>query len=160
MHSNAANRLDRLPISRLRKITLVAVSFAYFFEFADINSFATTVPKLVSLWGVTINQIAYVTSLSFIGMFLGSLVASWLADRWGRSNRPATAGHHPLDLPGRSHAPSGKPRKLLADPPAARLRTPTAGPGHPLKQAASHIAAIKVGVREARSSLTAFGHDP
>ncbi|MCT9627009.1 MFS transporter [Pseudarthrobacter equi] len=84
MHSNAANRLDRLPISRMHKITLIAVSFAYFFEFADINSFATTVPKLVKLWGVTINQIAYVTSLSFVGMFFGSLVASWLADRWGR----------------------------------------------------------------------------
>ncbi|MGP4033664.1 MFS transporter [Pseudarthrobacter sp. 1C304] len=84
MHSNAANRLDRLPISRMHKITLIAVSFAYFFEFADINSFATTVPKLVKLWGVTINQIAYVTSLSFVGMFFGSLIASWLADRWGR----------------------------------------------------------------------------
>ena len=84
MHSNAANRLDRLPITRFHKVTLIAVSFAYFFEFADINSFATTVPKLMTLWGVTINQIAYVTSLSFVGMFFGSLIASWLADRWGR----------------------------------------------------------------------------
>lgn len=85
-HSNAANRLDRLPISRFHKITLVAVSFAYFFEFADINSFAATAPKLVELWGVTINQIAYVTSLSFVGMFFGSIAASWIADRWGRKN--------------------------------------------------------------------------
>lgn len=38
----------------------------------------------MKLWGVTINQIAYVTSLSFVGMFFGSLIASWLADRWGR----------------------------------------------------------------------------
>jgi MFS transporter, putative metabolite:H+ symporter len=82
--TNAANRLDRLPISRFHKITLVALSFAYFFEFADINTFATTVPKLVKLWGVTVNQIAYVTSLSFVGMFFGALIASWLADRWGR----------------------------------------------------------------------------
>ena len=62
-HSNAANRLDRLPISRFHKITLVALSFAYFFEFADINTFADTAPKLIKLWGVTVNQIAYVTSL-------------------------------------------------------------------------------------------------
>jgi putative MFS transporter len=83
-HSNAANRLDRLPIGRFHKVMLVALSFAYFFEFADINSFATTAPKLIKLWGLTVNQIAYVTSLSFVGMFLGSLVASWMADRWGR----------------------------------------------------------------------------
>lgn len=82
--SNAANRLDRLPISRFHKVTLVAISFAYFFEFADINTFAVTVPKLIKLWGVTVNQIAYVTSLSFVGMFFGALVASWFADRWGR----------------------------------------------------------------------------
>ncbi|MEV5177665.1 MFS transporter [Streptomyces flaveolus] len=83
-HSNAKNRLDRLPISRFHKITLVAVSFAYFFEFADINTFAITAPRLITLWGVTVDQIAYVTSLSFVGMFLGSLLASWMADRWGR----------------------------------------------------------------------------
>jgi putative MFS transporter len=84
--SNAANRLDRLPISRFHKITLVALSFTYFFEFADINTFAVTAPRLISLWGVTINQIAYVTSLSFVGMFLGSVVAGGIADRWGRKN--------------------------------------------------------------------------
>ncbi|MEV8564413.1 MFS transporter [Streptomyces sp. NPDC051322] len=83
-HSNALNRLDRLPISRFHKVTLLAVSCAYFFEFADINSFATTAPKLIHLWGVTVDQIAYVTSLSFVGMFLGSIVAGAVADRWGR----------------------------------------------------------------------------
>src|SRR6266568_1110330 len=83
-HSNALNRLDRLPISRFHKLTLVAVSFAYFFEFADINSFATTAPKLIHLWGVTVNQVAYVTSMSFVGMFFGSVIAGGIADRWGR----------------------------------------------------------------------------
>ncbi|MFD5039316.1 MFS transporter [Streptomyces sp. NPDC058377] len=83
-HANAANRLDRLPISRFHRTTLLAVAFAYFFEFADINSFATTAPKLIDLWGVTVDQVAYVTSLSFAGMFLGSVVAGAVADRWGR----------------------------------------------------------------------------
>jgi putative MFS transporter len=82
--SNAANRLDRLPIARFHKVTLLVVSFAYFFEFADINSFATTAPRLIKLWGITVSQVAYVTSLSFVGMFIGSVTASWIADRWGR----------------------------------------------------------------------------
>ncbi|NBH09989.1 MFS transporter [Amycolatopsis sp. SID8362] len=85
-HANALNRLNRLPISRFHKLTILAVSFAYFFEFADINSFATTAPKLIKLWGVTVDQVAYVTSLSFVGMFFGSIVASTIADRFGRKN--------------------------------------------------------------------------
>jgi MFS transporter, putative metabolite:H+ symporter len=80
----AQQRLDRLPISRFHTITLVAVSFAYFFEFADVNTFAVTAPRLLKLWGVTVNQVAYVTSTSFVGMFLGSIVAAALADRIGR----------------------------------------------------------------------------
>ncbi|HEY2220567.1 MFS transporter [Actinomycetospora sp.] len=80
----AAQRLDRLPISRFHVVTLIAVSFAYFFEFADINTFAVTAPRLIKLWGVTVNQVAYVTSTSFVGMFLGSIVAGALADRIGR----------------------------------------------------------------------------
>ncbi|MEB3960220.1 MFS transporter [Streptomyces kunmingensis] len=83
-HSNALNRLDRLPIGRFHKLTLLAVSFAYFFEFADINSFATTAPKLIDLWGITVDQVAYVTSLSFVGMFIGSIAGGTVADRWGR----------------------------------------------------------------------------
>ncbi|QII07276.1 MFS transporter [Rhodococcoides fascians A25f] len=83
-HSNAANRLDRMPVSKFHKITLIAISFAYFFEFADLNTFATTVPKLISVWGVNVNQIAYVTSLSFVGMFFGSMIGGYIADRLGR----------------------------------------------------------------------------
>ena len=81
---NASNRLDRLPISRFHYLTLAAVAIAYFFEFADINSFAITAPRLIKLWKVSVNEIAYVTSLSFVGMFIGSLAAGWIADRWGR----------------------------------------------------------------------------
>ncbi|WP_159791919.1 MFS transporter [Puerhibacterium puerhi] len=83
-HSNAANRLDRLPLTRFHKVTLVAVAFAYFFEFADINTFAITAPRVRELWGSDVNHIAYVTSLSFVGMFIGSVVAGGLADRLGR----------------------------------------------------------------------------
>lgn len=82
--ANSANRLDRLPISRFHKRTIAALAFAYFFEFADINTFAITAPKVRQQWGADVEHIAYVTSLSFVGMFLGSVVAGGLADRLGR----------------------------------------------------------------------------
>ncbi|MEU6676542.1 MFS transporter [Streptomyces sp. NPDC046925] len=82
--TNAANRLDRLPISKFHKTTLYAVAFAYFFEFADINTFAITAPVIREQWGADVNHVAYVTSLSFVGMFLGAVVAGGLADRLGR----------------------------------------------------------------------------
>lgn len=82
--ANSANRLDRLPISGFHKTTMVALAFAYFFEFADINTFAITAPKVREQWGSGVNDIAYVTSLSFVGMFLGSVVAGGMAGRLGR----------------------------------------------------------------------------
>ncbi|MER6723124.1 MFS transporter [Streptomyces halstedii] len=82
--TNAKNRLDRLPISKFHKTTLVAVAFAYFFEFADINTFAITAPVVREQWGAQVNDIAYVTSTSFVGMFVGAVVAGGLADRMGR----------------------------------------------------------------------------
>ncbi|RII17859.1 Inner membrane metabolite transport protein YdjE [Streptomyces sp. YIM 130001] len=82
--TNSANRLDRLPISKFHRTTLVAVAFAYFFEFADINTFAITAPVIREQWSAEVNHIAYVTSLSFVGMFIGAVVAGGLADRLGR----------------------------------------------------------------------------
>ncbi|MDF6017050.1 MFS transporter [Streptomyces sp. JH34] len=82
--TNAANRLDRLPISKFHKTALYAVAFAYFFEFADINTFAITAPVVREQWGADVNHIAYVISLSFVGMFFGAVVAGGLADRLGR----------------------------------------------------------------------------
>ncbi|VBB09535.1 sugar transport proteins signature 1 [Lucifera butyrica] len=83
-HSNAANRLDRLPIASLHKNILFAVAIAYFFEFADLNRFAIIVPKLMNIWGVSVNTVAYVTSFSFLAMAVGSAIGGWLADFYGR----------------------------------------------------------------------------
>lgn len=76
-HSNAGNRLDRLSIASFHKKILIVISFAYFFEFADINSFSAMVPQLMKTWGITVNVVAYIT-LSFLGMFFGSTIGGWL----------------------------------------------------------------------------------
>jgi putative MFS transporter len=84
LHSNAANRLDRLPIARFHKFILYAVSFAYFFEFADTNTFAVVAPQLIKTWSISLNTVAYITSFTFLGMFVGAIAGGRLADKLGR----------------------------------------------------------------------------
>ncbi|WP_238654327.1 MFS transporter [Rothia uropygialis] len=82
--ANSINRINRLPVSRFHKTMIALIAVAYFFEFADINTFAATAPELRRVWGLSVPQIGYITSIAFVGMFLGSLVGGWLADKWGR----------------------------------------------------------------------------
>jgi len=83
-HSNAGNRLDRLPISHFHKFILYTVSFAYFFEFADTNTFAVVAPQLMKNWHMSLNMIAFITSFSFLGMFIGAIAGGRIADKLGR----------------------------------------------------------------------------
>lgn len=85
-HTNSGNRLNRLPITSLHKWILVAVSITYFFEFADVNTFSVVAPQLVKQWHISLNTIAYITSISFLGMFIGSILGGWIADKFGRRN--------------------------------------------------------------------------
>ncbi|WP_370526871.1 MFS transporter [Thermoactinomyces sp. CICC 10735] len=81
---NIANRLDRLPVSSVHKNVLYALAFAYFFELGDLNTFAYAAPALIKHWDLSISTIAFITSISFLGMFLGSTVGGWFADQFGR----------------------------------------------------------------------------
>lgn len=82
--ANSINRINRLPVSRFHKTMISLIAVAYFFEFADINTFAATAPELRRVWGLSVSQVGYITSIAFVGMFIGSLVGGWLADKWGR----------------------------------------------------------------------------
>ncbi|WAH36329.1 MFS transporter [Alicyclobacillus dauci] len=82
--SNVSNRLDRLPISGIHKLALIVVSFAYFFEFADTNTFSVVAPKLLKTWHLSIQTIGNITSISFLGMFIGAVIGGWIADKLGR----------------------------------------------------------------------------
>lgn len=62
---------------------MVVFIIAFFFEVADLNSFAYAAPALMKFWHITVQQVAVATSFVFIGSFLGAL-AGWFADLWGR----------------------------------------------------------------------------
>ncbi len=81
---NSVNRINRMPITKVHRSIIALIAVAYFFEFADINTFAATAPEIRRVWGLSVDAVAYITSISFVGMFIGSLVGGWIGDKWGR----------------------------------------------------------------------------
>jgi putative MFS transporter len=81
---SAAARLDRLPISSFHRDMIKLLSYIFFFELGDLNSFAFAAPGVRQQWHLPIDTISYITSASFIGMFIGATTGGWLSDRVGR----------------------------------------------------------------------------
>ncbi|WP_051348490.1 MFS transporter [Peribacillus kribbensis] len=81
---NISNRLDRLPFSSIHKKVIFALAIAYFFEFADLNTFSYVSPVLVKQWNLPMNVIATINSCAFFGMFLGATLGGRLGDKAGR----------------------------------------------------------------------------
>jgi putative MFS transporter len=79
-----AARLDRLPFGRFHRRVLCALAFAFAFEFGDLNTFAYVAPALREQLHFTLGNIAFVTSASFLGMFLGAAGGGRVADLLGR----------------------------------------------------------------------------
>ncbi len=82
--SDAAARLDRLPVSRFHRRTAALLAYVFFFELGDLNSFAYAAPALRQQWQLSIGTIATITSASFVGMFVGAMSAGALSDHIGR----------------------------------------------------------------------------
>lgn len=79
-------RLDRLPMSRFHRRISIGLAFAFFFELADLNTFAYAAPALHKYYGLTVSQIGHITSASFVGMFLGASLGGKAADKFGRKS--------------------------------------------------------------------------
>ncbi|MFK4444951.1 putative MFS transporter [Caballeronia udeis] len=82
--SLVAARVDRLPTSRLHREWMFLFAIPLFFDSCDINTFASAAPALIAHWHIAINEIALITSASFIGMFFGATLGGMLSDRVGR----------------------------------------------------------------------------
>lgn len=80
-----AARLDRMPVGgRFHRRVLAALAVAYVFEFGDLNTFAYTAPALKKHLHLSVDNIALITSASFLGMFIGATFGGRIADRFGR----------------------------------------------------------------------------
>ncbi|PLZ02191.1 MFS transporter [Burkholderia sp. WAC0059] len=82
--NDISQRMDRLPITAFHRIAICALAFAYFFELADLNTFAYAAPAIVGSWHIPVSDVALITSTSFGGMFIGGTFGGMLAHRIGR----------------------------------------------------------------------------
>src|SRR5262252_5816672 len=82
--STAAARLDRLPVSSFHRDIVWLLAYIFFFELGDLNSFAFAAPGVRQTWHLDIDTISFITSASFVGMFIGSTLGGWFSDRVGR----------------------------------------------------------------------------
>ena len=82
--STISARLDKLPITSAHRVAIAALAFAYFFELADLNTFAFAAPGLIKAWQIPVSDVATITSASFGGMFLGAVCGGRFADAFGR----------------------------------------------------------------------------
>jgi putative MFS transporter len=81
---SSAARLDRLPVSGFHRDIVWLLAYIFFFELGDLNSFAFAAPGVRQAWHLSIDTTSFITSASFLGMFIGATTGGWFSDRVGR----------------------------------------------------------------------------
>ena len=81
---NAGARLDRLPISSFHYRIFWLIGAGMFFDGYDLYVAGPVLGSAVQSGFSTLAQNGWFLSLTFIGMTLGSLIAGFLGDRYGR----------------------------------------------------------------------------
>ena len=84
VRASAAARLDRLPIVSFHRRILWLMSFIFFFELGDLNTFAFAAPAVRQAWHLAIPTLGFIVSATFMGMFIGATTGGWFSDRLGR----------------------------------------------------------------------------
>lgn len=75
---------DGFKLGKKQKHFLWIAALAYAFEMIDGGMFNYATPVLQADWGLSLEKISTLQSLTFIGMFFGGLFGGWFADKVGR----------------------------------------------------------------------------
>jgi MFS transporter, putative metabolite:H+ symporter len=79
-------RLERLPYNSWHTKMRLIICTAWFFDAFDSLAIAYVLPALIAAWKLVPGQIGTLIAVGFAGQLIGSLVAGWAAERWGRMN--------------------------------------------------------------------------
>ena len=79
-----AARLERLPMTQFQRNIFLIIATAWFFDSIDLGSLTFLLGSIKAEFGLTTAQTGLISSMSFLGMFLGAGISGMLADRFGR----------------------------------------------------------------------------
>lgn len=77
-------RLERLPYNSWHNKMRAIICTAWFFDAFDSLAIAYVLPVLIGMWKLQPGQIGTLIAAGFAGQLLGSILAGWAAERWGR----------------------------------------------------------------------------
>ncbi len=81
---SVAARLDRLPLTRLHWFAIAVVGVGMFFDLYEVFLAGSVSTALTKHFGVTKDDLKPLLASAFVGMFLGAVILSRIADRLGR----------------------------------------------------------------------------
>src|ERR1700744_6182679 len=83
--ADIAARLERLPLTSYQRGIFVIIATAWFFDAVDLAALTFVLGSIRQTFQLSTAEAGLLSSMSFIGMFVGAASAGGLADRFGRT---------------------------------------------------------------------------
>src|SRR3984885_6501638 len=80
-----AARLERLPLTSYQRGLFAIIATAWFFDSMDLGALTFVLGPIRQGFGLSTAEAGLLSSMSFLGMFVGAASAGLLADRFGRA---------------------------------------------------------------------------
>lgn len=78
------SRLDRLPLTNFHWLVIIAAGISSFFDYYNFSAMSFVIYSVKQQFALTPFQTSLVLSSTFVGAFVGGIIAGYLADIFGR----------------------------------------------------------------------------
>ena len=79
-----SQRIERLPMTSYQRIIGIIIVVAWFFDAVDLGTMTFLLPSIMKEFGLDNVRAGLLGSMSFVGMFFGTMSAGFLSDKLGR----------------------------------------------------------------------------